>query len=271
MLNHAGDEAGVEEGVRRRFAIELARGAVGVVEAMRLRFRVFKCAERGEIDASGLDYDRFDPFCDHLLVRDRASGRLAGTYRMLGSEAAQRAGGFYAESEFDLAPIKRLRGRILELGRACVDPDYRSGAVISALWGGIFSYIAAGDYDYLIGCGSVPLRPDPRSAAAVCRLLTRTHLSPPNLRVRPHRPFCPPVFEPLTLGDQLTPPTVPPLIKGYLRLGAWVCGAPAWDPDFNVADLLVPLPVARLDARYASHYRRAIAGWAPAQPNPIAC
>jgi putative hemolysin len=271
MNSNVRHEAIAEGGMGRRFAIEVAHSGAGVIEALRLRFRVFKNHLRADADTLDLDCDRFDPFCDHLLVRDVATGRLAGTYRMLGSAAARRAGGFYSESEFDLAPIKRLRGRILELGRASVDPDYRSGAVISALWGGIFNYIAAGEYDYLIGCGSVPLAPDRRSAAAVCRLLTRAHLSPPDLRARPYQPFCPSEQDAGGIADALIPMTIPPLIKGYLRLGAWVCGTPALDPEFNVADLLVLLPMARLDERYASHYRRATSRWPPSQTSSIAC
>ncbi len=271
MMNRASHDAGSVEGASgRRFAIEVARSGVRVIEALRLRYRVFKLDAQADAGAPGLDYDRFDPFCDHLLVRDVATGRLAGTYRMLGSDAARRAGGFYSESEFDLAPIRRLRGRILELGRACVDPEYRSGAVISALRGGIFNYIAVGEYDYLIGCGSVPLAPDPRSAAAVCRLLMRTHPAPPELRARPYQPFGAPELDVGGIADAPMPGAIPPLIKGYLRLGAWVCGAPAWDRDFNAADLLVLLPMARLDERYASHYRRATFGWPLSQPAPIA-
>jgi putative hemolysin len=249
----------------RRFAVELARDQASGIEAMRLRARVFE----HDSDHSGLDYDHFDQFCDHLLVRDRARDRVAGTYRLLGCEAAERAGGFYSESEFDLAAIKGLPGRILEVGRACVDPAYRSGAVISALWAGLFSYIEYGEYDYVIGCGSVPISAAPEAAAATCNVLTRRHLSPSSLRVTPHRPFTASQLEPAAIADRAV--TLPPLIKGYLRMVGWVCGEPAWDPVFDVADLLLLLPMTRLDDRYASHYRRATSGWQPPSANSGHC
>ena len=257
----------------RRFGIELVRGAGEAVEALRLRFRVFQ-GDRGSSAARAdfaVDCDRFDQFCDHLIIRDLKTGRIAGTYRLLGQEAARLAGGFYSETEFDLGSIRGLAGRVLEVGRACVDPDYRSGAVISALWAGLFNYIVAHEYDYVIGCGSVPLAPGRRLAAAICRTLLEGHLSPAGFRARPYRRY--PVGEFDLNADERERATaaLPPLIKGYLRLGAWVCGEPAWDAEFDAADMLILLPMARLNGRYASHYRRGTSGWQPPQADSISC
>jgi putative hemolysin len=128
----------------------------------------------------------------------------------------------------------------MEVGRACVDPAYRGGAVISILWSTLFKYIFTGKYDNVIGCGSIPLASGGRAASAICHRLLRDHLCPPALRVAPHRPF---------RLDEFGRP-------GNVRLGAWVCGEPAWDPIFNSADLLIMLPAARINRRYFDRYLR---------------
>ena len=239
---------------RVRFVTEVAAGPDEVLDAMRLRHQVF-VGEFKVKTASGsgaIECDRFDRYCDHLVVRDLACGRVVGAYRMLGCAGARAAGGFYSETEFDLRPLKQLRGRVLEVGRACVDPDYRGGAVISLLWAGLFKYIITRNYDYVIGCGSISLADGGQAAAGICRRLLRDHLCEPSLRVTPHRPF----YLDELVGSLETP--VPPLIKGYLRVGASVCGAPAWDPDFNTADMLIMLPTARMNPRYSGRYARQI-------------
>jgi putative hemolysin len=241
------------DGDRRvRFVTEIARGAHEIRDAMRLRYRVFvgemKAEAKGGDDE--VEHDRFDCYCEHLIVRDAQCGRVVGAYRMLGCEGARAAGGFYSETEFDLRPLRQLRGRILEVGRACVDPGYRGGAVISLLWAGLFKYIITRDYDYVIGCGSIPLTDGGHTAAGICKRLLRDHLCEPELRVTPHRAFRLDELD----GDLETP--VPALIKGYLRVGASVCGEPAWDPDFNTADMLIMLSTARMNPRYFGRYLR---------------
>jgi putative hemolysin len=242
------------DGDRRvRFVTGVASAADQVLDAMRLRHRVFVGEMKAEARSAGSDdieCDRFDPHCDHLIVRDAACGRVVGAYRMLGCDGARAAGGFYSETEFDLHPLKQLRGRVLEVGRACVDPEYRGGAVISLLWAGLFKYIITRNYDYVIGCGSISLADGGQAAAGICKRLLRDHLCEPDLRVAPRRAFRLDEFE----GSLETP--VPPLIKGYLRVGASVCGEPAWDPVFNTADMLIMLPTARMNPRYSGRYQR---------------
>lgn len=241
------------DGDRRvRFVTEVARSAQDVRDAMRLRYRVFVGEMNAKGGGDGIERDRFDCYCDHLIVRDADCGRVVGAYRMLGCEGARRAGGFYSETEFDLRPLKQLHGRVLEVGRACVDPDYRGGAVISLLWAGLFKYIITRNYDYVIGCGSISLADGAHAAAGICRRLLRDHLCEPELRVTPYRAFRLDELE----GELATP--VPPLIKGYLRVGASVCGEPAWDPDFNTADMLIMLPTARMNPRYFGRYLRQV-------------
>jgi putative hemolysin len=233
-------------------SVSLARCHDEVFEAQRLRYTVFADEMGARVPGAdrGTDCDRFDPFCQHLLVRDQAAGRVVGTYRILSGAQARRLGGFYSDQEFDLTRLGHLRDQMVEVGRACVHPDYRNGATIALLWAGLARFMEASGYRYLIGCASVGMADGGPTAAAVYRRLERASLSPLEYRVFP---WC---ALPLDAYDCLPAVDVPPLIKGYLRLGAQVCGAPAWDPEFCTADLLMILPIARMDARYARRFLR---------------
>ncbi len=222
-----------------------------VREAQRLRYRVFA----GEMGARvpsrrhGLDADEFDAYCDHLLVREPADGAVVGTYRVLAPDQAQAAGGLYSDQEFDLSPLAGLRPRMAELGRACVDARFRHGGVVLALWAALTRYMLARDLEWMIGCCSLPLRDEGgRTAAGLWHALRHTHLVEPGLRVRPLLPFPVDSFA----ADSRAEP--PPLLKGYLRLGARVMGPPAWDSDFGCADLPVLMRVADLPTRYRNHF-----------------
>jgi putative hemolysin len=242
-------EPWLESGSRKLF-VHLAGTPAEVRAAQRLRHAIFA----GEMGAwiggpePGVDQDRFDAHCDHLLVRETETGDVVGTYRVLGPRAAQTAGGYYSEQEFDLAPLARLRPTLVEVGRSCIRADHRNGSVIALLWGGLARYMLVHGHGYLIGCASVSMADGGHTAASVFRRVAERHLAAPEYRVSPR----------LRLPLERLHPTVaaapPPLIKGYLRLGAYVCGEPAWDPAFNTADLLILLPMARLKARYARHY-----------------
>src|SRR5262245_9117355 len=233
--------------------VTLARTEDEVRAAQRLRWRVFveELGARLESSEPGLDSDRFDAHCDHLLVRETATGDVVGTYRMLPPERVARAGGFYAESEFHLTRLVALRRRMVEVGRACVRRDHRTGGVISLLRRRLLGYLVRRGHEYVVGCASIGLGDDMSRAAALCRRIMREHLSPPDRRVFPRRPL------PCDPTDETIPASLPPLLKGYLRLGAWVCGEPAWDPAFNTADLLLLLPMARLSKRHAMRLLRA--------------
>jgi putative hemolysin len=227
-----------------------AQNAADVEEAQRLRYKVFaeEMGARLSTRKAGVDEDIFDPYCDHLLVRDGDSNEVVGTYRILSPEKARKIGGFYSQGEFDLTRIAHLRDRMVEVGRSCVHPDYRSGAVIALLWAGLAEYMERGGYEYLIGCASISMADGGHVAASLYERFKVDNMSPVEWRVRPRNPL------PLgALNRELNPP-MPPLIKGYLRLGAYICGDPAWDPDFNTADLLVLLPLAHLNRRHARHF-----------------
>jgi putative hemolysin len=237
---------------RPRFETALAQTEAEVLEAQRLRYRVFALEMGASMPhaEAGLDHDEFDPFCEHLLVRDAESGRIVGTYRMLAAAQAARIGGFYSQREFFLDNIATLSPKMVELGRACVDPGYRTGAVIATLWAGLCSFILERGYEYVIGCGSVPLSDGGRLATSIYDRVRREFLSPSNLRAFPRCPF------PLDAAEIDPDPPLPPLLKGYLRLGAYVCGEPAWDTEFKTADLLIMLPMERLNRRYLSRFGR---------------
>jgi putative hemolysin len=239
-------------GPMSRFKVFLARHGDDVLAAQCLRWRVF-AEEQGARLATphaGIDIDRFDSHCEHLIVRDCVTETVVGTYRLLSAAASMATGGFYSEQEFDLARLIRLRPGMIEMGRSCVHPDYRGGAIIALLWAGLGDYIARMGARTLIGCASISLADGGHGAASIYASAVRSHLSPRAHRVRPLHPL------PLQGLDKTRDATPPPLIKGYLRSGAMICGAPALDPDFNTADLFMMLPLDRLESRYARHFQR---------------
>jgi putative hemolysin len=233
-----------------RLTLSLASTPEEVREVQRLRYRIFieTMGLSGLANDDGLDADEFDASCDHLIVRDTRTLKVVGTYRLLGPRAMRELGRCYSDSEFELDRLSHLRGRMVEAGRACIHPDYRSGAVIMLLWAGLAAYMRREQCDYLIGCASISLADGGQNAAAVYHALAHTNLCPAEYRVTPRSAFptgCP---EPGYAFE------IPPLLKGYLRSGAWICGEPAWDPDFHCADLFLLMPLANLDERYARRY-----------------
>lgn len=233
-----------------RYSLLVAREGDEVLAAQRLRYRVF-AEEMGatlHTPTPGLDIDAFDEYCDHLVVRDDRTGEIVGCYRMLPPDRASEAGMLYSETEFDLRNLAHLKQSLVETGRSCVHPDHRTGAVVSLVWAGIARYMLLSGHSWLAGCASVPLHDGGTLAAGVWDTVRRKHFAPEEYRVRPLRPWD---------STQVETPrraAIPALLKGYLRLGAWVCGAPAIDADFGVADLFVLLSLERIDQRYLSYF-----------------
>ena len=242
-----------------RYTLLLSTDAGLIDAAQRLRYEVFTSepgfALTGKAD--GKDADRFDQYCDHLLVREDNSGDLVGCYRMLPPPGAIAAGGLYTATEFDVAALDSLRPSLVEMGRAVVRGDHRNGAVVLLMWAGILAYLDRSGYDYVTGCVSVPTHGNgvPGSEVRGVRdFVSRRHAAPDEYTVRPYRPV---VLNGRTL-DEIEPPvrpTVPPLMRGYLRLGAQVCGEPAHDPDFGVGDFPALLDKSRADTRYLKRLR----------------
>ena len=234
-----------------RFRVGLARDAWDVLEAQRLRWRVYRESLDAVLPADGVDADAFDRFCDHLLVRDNDTDAIVGTYRILMPERVREAGGYYSATEFDLGRIVIHGARVAELGRACVHPAYRSGSVIALLLAGLTNYLIERECEYVIGCASVSLADGAERAAAICRRLLRDHRSPVEWHAFPRAPF---PYESIAAAEGDV--ALPALVKAYLRLGATVCGEPAWDQQFKTADLLLILPMERMTPRYRSRLLR---------------
>ena len=236
-----------------RYQVVLARTELEVRQAQRLRWQVFAQELGARLDSPlpGLDIDRYDPHCDHLLARLGETGEVVGTYRLLGSEAARRIGGHYLAQEFELGALRDPRQRLLELGRCCIHPAHRRGALMALLWSGLADYLQARPHDHLIGCASIALDDPAYDVAAIWASLQASHRSPAGWRATPHRPLPLPDAAP---GKERTPPAMPPLLKAYLRAGAVVCGAPALDPAFRTADLPMALALVRLNPTHARHF-----------------
>jgi putative hemolysin len=234
-----------------------ARHLDEVRAAQRLRHAVFvdEMGARPALVAgapAGHDIDLFDEFCEHLIVRtapgDEEPGEVVGTYRVLTPAAARRAGSFYSDTEFDLTRLRPLRDRMVELGRSCVHPGHRSGAVILALWGALAQFMEHNAMETVIGCASISMRDGGHRAASLWARLRETHLAPVEWQVRPR------VALPVDDLDQTLDVEAPALIKGYLRMGARVLGAPAWDPEFATADLPLLTRVVDIPVRYRRHF-----------------
>jgi putative hemolysin len=237
---------------QRKLTFGLAKTVAEMTEAQRIRYRVFAEEMGAKLPSAdmGLDIDRFDRYCDHLLVRDQVNAKVVGTYRILPPQQAIKAGGYYSETEFDISRLAHLRSNMMEVGRSCVHQDYRDGATITQLWSGLADYIDKNGHEYVIGCASIGMGDGGHYAASVYQKIHQLHAAPIEYRVFPHCRL------PIEALDRHREVIIPPLIKGYLRLGAYIAGEPAWDPDFNCADLFILLPVARMNARYAKHFLR---------------
>jgi putative hemolysin len=239
---------------RGSISVSWARNLDEVRAAQRLRYNIF-VGEMGARIQSPLaehDIDLFDDYCEHLIVRDQNTQEVVGTYRVLTPVQAKRIGGNYTETEFDLTRLRSMRDRMVELGRSCVHADYRQGGVIMALWGALAEFMVRNQLDTMIGCASIPMLHNGvvsgQAAASIWNQLKSTHLAPIELQVRPRLAL------PLEHFDASSVVEPPALIKGYLRLGARVLGAPAWDPDFNTADLPMLMRIADLPNRYRKHF-----------------
>jgi putative hemolysin len=247
----------------------LARGKKEIRKAQRLRFEVFY-KEGGAIpDArtafTRRDADKFDKYCDHLIVIDHAwknrfgkvKPKIVGAYRLLRGDMAQQAGGFYSAGEYDIAPLlaRHAGKRILELGRSCVLDSHRSKRAIELLWRGLLAYIRAHRIEVLIGCASFP-GVSPRAHAAALSYLAHYAGAEGEWRVRAHSDLYLPMamIARDSLDEKSARDSLSPLIKGYLRLGARFGDGAVVDIRFNTTDVFVVMPVARIGARYIEYF-----------------
>jgi L-ornithine Nalpha-acyltransferase len=253
------------------FEVRLANTPVEIEAAEALRYRIFyeemMATPNPQMKARRLDFDEFDPICDHLLVIDlEAKGAVpgvVGTYRLLRRANALQHGGFYTGQEYDLTPLLRYPGEIVELGRSCVDAAYRSRGVMQLLWRGLARYVIHHDIDVMFGCASFP-GTTPDDLALSLSYLYHYHLAPSSLRPRAHAHH----FVEMNRMPQADIDVasglnaLPPLIKGYLRVGGGVGDGAVIDRQFNTTDVCMIVETDTVTKKYDRHYRRP----APDQP-----
>ncbi|MEA2830430.1 MAG: L-ornithine Nalpha-acyltransferase [Bradyrhizobium sp.] len=263
----------LSDGIRHgQMEVRLARTEAEIHAAQELRYKVFYGEMAGrptaEMVAAGRDFDRFDSYCDHLMVIDHGeSGRVVGTYRLLRQSVAERHGGFYTATEFDVSKLMAVPGEIMELGRACVETSHRSRpATMQLLWRGIATYTVHHDVKLMFGCASLP-GTDPQAIARALSYLHYNHLAPEHLRARalPDRYTRMDLLSPrevdaeaavAELAARTTLSALPPLIKGYLRLGGLIGDGAVIDPEFQTTDICIIVVTDRLTAKYFNHYLR---------------
>ena len=247
------------------FELRLAESDAEIEAAQALRYRVFyeemAAAPTAEMAAARRDFDAFDRHCDHLLVIDHRQGTgaagVVGTYRLLRRSASAKAGRFYSADEFDIAPLLAHPGEILELGRSCVGPAHRSRAVAQLLWRGIADYVLYHEITLMFGCASLP-DVDTGRLAIPLSYLYHAHLAPPELRARalPHRYVDMRKLPADGFDHKAALDGLPPLIKGYLRLGAFVGDGAVVDPQFHTTDVCIVVKTDWVTGRYYRHYTR---------------
>lgn len=230
------------------YHLSVAKNLDDLTHVLRLRHQVFFHSAE---ESNELDIDPFDMDAEHLMLWDLESDRLVGTYRMRSSEKVQD---YYSQGEFDLSSILALEGIKVELGRACLHPDFRNGSTMGVLWQGLAEALRQMKAKWVFGCSSIPVG-DGSTLVNLCSSVYQKYLSPEKYRVRPWKTL----EELKNLSElKLNEPRLklPPLLKAYLNLGAWVCGEPAWDPEFDTVDFLTLLDVESLDRSVARHFSR---------------
>jgi len=250
-----------------RLEVRITRDRADIAAAQALRYRVFYEELGAKADAatarSGRDFDKFDAYCDHLLVIDHSRPRaeaVVGTYRLLRHEVALKHGGFYSAGEYDIMPlVSNLSslGGMVEVGRSCVHKDYRTNWVIQLLWRGITGYIAAHQVKYLFGCASFAGTDVAKHALPLSHLYYE-HLAPEHLRVQalPGRRVDMRILPPDAIDKAKARKLLPPLIKAYLRLGAFIGDGAVIDEQFGTTDVFIVLPIERVAPKYTAHFER---------------
>lgn len=230
----------------------ITQDSTDIHAAYALRHKVFTEEFDAQLQSeeSGVDRDKFDDICHHLIVKEQETNRIIAYSRIITSEIAEEHG-FYTASEFDLSNILDTKKRFMEIGRTCVSEEHRSGSAIALLWGQIGQFMLTHNIDCLIGCASIPFHHSSRQALAVLDYLRSKHFTATDKRVLPKHPL--PALQNNLDGKQF----VPPLLKAYLRMGCKVCGEAHWDKDFNVADVMVLLEREHINMRYLKHFLRA--------------
>ena len=267
LLGTPASSAEIVKVVAGDFEVRLARNAAEINAAQALRYRVFyeemQARPTAEIAATRRDVDAFDSVCDHLLVLDRRRGEgpegIVGTYRLIRRPAAARMGRFYSSAEYDIQPMIDYPGEVLELGRSCIERDARNTATMQMLWRGIALYAFHYNIQVMFGCASLP-GTDPAQHALPLSYLYHHHLAPPEIRVRAlaGRYVKMDMLAPGSYDARKAMARVPPLIKGYLRLGGFVGDGAVIDQEFNTTDVFIIVKTELVTEKYIRHYERGI-------------
>lgn len=243
--NHSTDAAPIQ------LEAKFTRKRKDIIAAQKLRYQIFTDEYGAKIKSvRGIDKDRFDKHCLHLIVKDTNSNEIVGYTRVLTDSASQLTGGYYSESEFDISALRPFHGRTIEIGRTCIDSRYRNGATIGVLWSAIGRYLADNHVRYLIGCGSISMADGGIAAQAIMQKIRNKYMIENQQHVTPYRSIAFPK------QPAVTNPKIPPLLKAYLSMGAKIAGEPYWDIDFNVADVFIVLDMETVSSRYKKHFIR---------------
>ena len=253
-------------GPEQKVSVRLARDEREVEEAQRLRYRVFyeelAAAPDKEMATVRLDRDDFDKYTDHLIVTDEhrpVGDQIVGTYRLLRRDVAMKYGGFYTSTEFDISPLMTSGSSLLELGRSCVMPEYRTRPVLQLLWQGIADYMADHNINLLFGCASLH-GTDIKNISTPLSYLHHYHLAPEHLRPRAlkGRYINMDIIPKEDIDRKRAFSKLPPLIKGYLRVGAMIGDGAVIDHQFNTTDVCILMQTNMVSSRYRKHYERKI-------------
>lgn len=257
--------------------VRLAVNAAEIDAVQALRYQVFY-EEMGAKPTPAMqeikrDFDALDGYCQHLIVIDKnlrndQNQGVVGTYRLIQRSAAEKYGSFYSASEYDISALLEYPGEILELGRSCIHADYRTGIVMQTLWRGLSAYIFEHDISLLFGCASLP-GTDPKALALPLSYLYYHHLAPPGLRAKalperyvdmrllPQEAFDPnAAFSDMKMDPRSGGNSLPPLLKGYLRVGGYVGDGAVVDTQFNTTDVFIVVKTDLITSRYMRHYER---------------
>lgn len=277
-LGHASVESAapsIYDGIRQNtIEVRIARTKEEIEAAQRLRYQIFygemSAKPTPEMAAAGRDFDRFDAYCEHLLVLDHSAGlpegEVIGTYRLLRRSLADKHGGFYTATEFDISRLLAVPGEIMELGRACVAERFRNRPTMQLLWRGIASYVQFHDIKIMFGCASLP-GTDPKVLARPLSYLHYNHLAPapiraralPHLFVRTDLLASGEVDAEAAVADldaRATIAALPPLIKGYLRLGGMIGEGAVIDHEFQTTDVCIIVVTDMMVSKYFNHFIR---------------
>ena len=229
-----------------------ASNAEDIKRVQRFRFKVFSEDYTPQFPQAhlGLDQDVFDPICDHLLIFESATQEIVGCYRIIPPSAAQEIGSMYCDSLFDLTPLQAIRGKMVEMDRSCIAKNYRNGSIILLMWKLIFNYLKQHDYEYIIGCSSMSIEDGGHAAVALYQQLIEAQHFSADYIIHANTPID------LDISPAKGKVSIPPILKGYLNVGAKVCSEPAFDPLFNTADFLTILKVCEMKPKYAQRFSR---------------